>query len=75
MINLKAKDRSTQFHTDDIEQVMFKKKNYIKENSFSTTHQSVNVYSEAEWLYEIRCEETAIDIQVSTQKAKITTIL
>jgi len=48
---------------------MFKNKNFINDNSFSTTHQSVNVYSEAEMLYEIRCEETAIDIQVSTQKA------
>ncbi len=69
LINEKAKDNSTQFHSSDIEKVMFKNKDFIEQNSFSTTHQSVNVYSEAEMLYEIRCEETAIDIQVSRQKA------
>lgn len=68
LINEKAKDNSAQFDCFDIEKVMFKNKNFIYENSFSTTHQSVNVYSEAEKLYEFRCEETAIDIQVSSQK-------
>jgi superfamily I DNA and/or RNA helicase len=70
LINLKAKDNSTEYQASRIEQVMFKKNNFIEQNSFSTTHQSVNVYSEAEVLYEIRCEETAIDIQVSRQKTK-----
>ncbi len=69
LINEKAKDHSAKFHSSDIEKVMFKDKNFIEQNAFTTTHQSVNVYSEAEKLYEIRCEETAIDIQVSTQKA------
>lgn len=71
LINEKTKDNSTQFHSNEVEKIMFKNNNYINENSFSTTHQSVNVYSEAEMLYEIRCEETAIDIQVSTQKANV----
>jgi hypothetical protein len=71
LINDNAKDNSMEFHSSEIEKVMFKNKNFIEQNSFSTTHQSVNVYSEAEMLYEIRCEETAIDIQVSTHKAKI----
>jgi hypothetical protein len=68
LVNEKAKGNSTVFHSSDIERVIFKNQNFIYENSFSTTHQSVNVYSEAEMLYEIRCEESAIDIQVSTQK-------
>jgi preprotein translocase subunit SecD len=68
LIHIHAKENSTEFHSSQIEEVIFKNKNFIEQNSFTTTHQSVNVYSEAEMLYEIRCEETAIDIQISTGK-------
>lgn len=43
---------------------MFGKPNYIEENSFSTSHQSVNVYGLPEQKYEIRSEDNAIDIQI-----------
>lgn len=71
LINENSKINSSEFNSSDIEKVMFNNKNFIEQNSFSTSHQSVNVYSESEMLYEIRCEETAIDIQVSTHKAKM----
>lgn len=69
LIDEEANDNSAYFHSSEIEKVIFKDKRFIENNSFSTTHQSVNVYSEAERLYEIRCEETAIDIQVGKIKA------
>ena len=37
---------------------------YVYDNSFATSHQSVNVYSKPERKYEIRCEEIAVDVQV-----------
>jgi superfamily I DNA and/or RNA helicase len=66
-----GKDIYTETHTENIEQVIFANDNFIEENSFATTHQAVNVYSEAEKLYEIRCEETAIDVQVGKNKVQM----
>lgn len=37
---------------------------FIEENSFSTGHQAVNVYGVPEKRYEIRTEDTAVDIQI-----------
>jgi hypothetical protein len=51
-------------HSQEIEKIIFNNPKFIEENSFSTTHQAVNVYAEAERRYEIRCEETAVDLQV-----------
>nr|WP_296074667.1 AAA domain-containing protein [uncultured Ruminococcus sp.] len=50
--------------SDDLESLMFGNSNYLEENSFSTGHQSVNVYGLPEKQYEIRSEETAVDIQI-----------
>ena len=63
----------SEYQSKEIEQVIFNDECFIEKNSFSTSHQSVNVYSEADKLYEIRCEELAIDIQVS--KGKIQNIM
>jgi hypothetical protein len=43
---------------------MFGNPNYLEDNSFSTGHQSVNVYGLPEKQYEIRSEEAAVDIQI-----------
>ena len=51
-------------NTPDIEKKLFGNRNYIENNAFSTTHQNVNVYSTPEMKYEIRSEESAIDIQI-----------
>ncbi len=48
----------------DIEQIIFNQDDYLYENTFATTHQSVNVYTKPEKKYEIRIEETAVDVQV-----------
>ena len=48
----------------DIEQIIFNQDDYLYENTFATTHQSVNVYTKPEKKYEIRIEDTAVDVQV-----------
>lgn len=54
----------TERTTAEIEQLMFGDEKFIENNSFATSHQSVNVYGHPEKYYEIRSEDTAIDIQV-----------
>ena len=50
--------------TNELEECMFGNPNFIDENSFSTGHQSVNVYGAPEKRYEVRADETAVDIQI-----------
>ena len=52
------------WHSYDIEEKLFKQIDYIEQNTFATTHQSINVYTQPEKKYEIRCEDTAIDVQI-----------
>lgn len=47
-----------------LEKMMFDSTTFIEENAFSTAHQSVNIYGSTERRYEIRSEETAVDIQL-----------
>lgn len=54
----------SEYSSNNIEQLMFGKSNYLEENSFATNHQSVNVYGLPEQIYEIRSEDNAIDIQI-----------
>ena len=48
----------------EIEEVLFNNPKYIEENTFATTHQAINVYTEPEKQFEIRVEEMAVDVQV-----------
>ena len=50
--------------TSDIEKIMWSSETYIEDNSFSTSHQMVNVYGEPERRYEIRSEDEAVDVQI-----------
>lgn len=36
----------------------------MEENTFSTLHQSVNVYGKPEKTYEVRSEDMAVDVQL-----------
>ena len=47
-----------------IEEIMFGSKTYLEDNSFSTSHQMVNVYGKPEKRYEVRSEDNAIDVQI-----------
>jgi hypothetical protein len=51
----------------DIEQIIFGKPDFLYENTFATSHQSVNVYTEPEKKYEVRIEDTAVDVQVNKE--------
>lgn len=59
-----APNNHSVYKSESIEQILFSNPTHIYDNSFATTHQSVNVYSKPERKYEIRCEETAIDVQI-----------
>ncbi|MDO9142433.1 MAG: ATP-binding protein, partial [Methylobacter sp.] len=47
-----------------IEKVIWDKENYLEENTFSTGHQMVNVYRKPERYYEVRSDDSAIDVQI-----------
>ena len=53
-----------EFKACDIENLIFKSETYIEDNSFSTGHQNVNIYTEPEKIYEIRSDDNAVDIQI-----------
>lgn len=54
----------TEMHTHFIEELIFNNERYLEDNSFSTSHQLVNVYGKPEKRYEVRSEDTAIDVQI-----------
>lgn len=54
----------TEYQSQDLEQQMFDCNTYLEDNAFSTGHQSVNVYGLPEKKYEIRSEDSAVDIQI-----------
>ncbi len=53
-----------EIESHEVEEIMFGDENYLENNSFSTSHQAVNVYSLPEKYYEIRSEDTAVDVQI-----------
>lgn len=52
------------YTAEETEKISSGQTGFIGENSSTDTHQSVNVYSVTLKKYEIRYEETAVDIQV-----------
>lgn len=64
IINYFLKGVCREFSSSEMEEILFKAFDFIEQNTFATTHQSVNVYVQPEKKYEIRCEETAVDVQV-----------
>lgn len=61
---IKESGAYTEYDAYFIEQLIFGSPSYLEDNSFSTSHQSVNVYGLPEQIYEIRSEEDVIDIQI-----------
>ena len=53
------------YSAKETEQIISGERGFIEDNSCTDSHQSVNVYSSALKKYEIRYEDTAVDIQVS----------
>lgn len=54
----------SQMYSYDLEKLIFGRARYLEDNSFSTSHQLVNVYGKPERRYEIRSEDTAVDVQI-----------
>lgn len=57
-------DAWNEFLSPDLEDMMFGDSKYLENNAFSTSHQSVNVYGLPEKCYEVRTEDSAIDVQI-----------
>ncbi len=53
-----------EYQSQTIEELIFGSKSYLEDNSFSTSHQLVNVYGKPEKRYEVRSEENAVDVQI-----------
>ncbi|MDR0549069.1 MAG: AAA family ATPase [Deltaproteobacteria bacterium] len=54
----------SEWQSFEIEEFLFGSKTYLKDNSFFTSRQQVNVYGQQEMLYEIRSENNALDVQL-----------
>ena len=52
------------FNSDTLETVIFKQRLYLERHSFVTSHQLANIYTEAQAKYEIRIDNSAIDVQI-----------
>lgn len=50
--------------TPGLERFLFGDDKYLENNTFSTSHQSVNVYGLPERCYEVRTEDIAVDVQI-----------
>lgn len=61
---IKGMLRWSESFTSDLELLMFGSPNYLENNAFSTSHQSVNVYGLPEKRYEVRTEDNAVDVQI-----------
>ena len=59
-----------EFLSPDLEELMFGDPKYLENNAFSTSHQSVNVYGLPEKCYEVRTEDTAVDVQIHKGASK-----
>lgn len=53
------------FNSEIVEKAIFGKRDFIEQNTFVTTHQVANVYTNVSGLYEIRIDENAVDIQTA----------
>lgn len=65
-------DAWNEFLSPDLEDLMFGDPKYLENNAFSTSHQSVNVYGLPEKCYEVRTEDTAVDVQIHKGASRAT---
>ena len=61
---IKNSEEYQEYSAGELEELMFGRTGYLEENTFSTSHQNVNVYGLPEKRYEVRSEDTAIDVQI-----------
>jgi hypothetical protein len=61
---VKAVGDFTEYHSHEIENLIWGQENYLEENTYSTGHQMVNVYRKPERYYEVRSDDSAVDVQI-----------
>jgi len=61
----KQKEEVAIFTSNEIENVIFKDKFHIQNNTFVTSHQLANVYTKPTQKYEVRIDDNAVDIQMN----------
>ena len=59
------------FSERQLEKVIFGEPYFIEENSFVTTHQLTNIYTEPSTKYEVRIDENSVDIQLGSDNPNI----
>jgi hypothetical protein len=62
-----ADDDKTIMYCRDLEKIMFDQEDYILQHTNVTCHMPVNVYYEPTSFYEVRKDDTAVDIQINEQ--------
>ena len=70
---IRSTDEWNEFLSPNLEDLMFDDPNYLENNAFSTSHQSVNVYGLPERRYEVRTEDNAVDVQIHRDAPEIIT--
>jgi superfamily I DNA and/or RNA helicase len=61
---VRAGGEFSEYASRDIEEMIWGYANYLEDNTFSTGHQMVNVYRKPERCYEVRSDDSAIDVQI-----------
>ena len=54
----------SEYEAHAVEEIILGNALYLEENTFSTGHQMVNVYRKPERYYEVRSDDSAIDVQI-----------
>ena len=60
-----GKDNILYYTSDDIEQILFGKQFFLENNTFVTSHQMANVYTEPGMKYEVRIDDNSVDVQIA----------
>jgi hypothetical protein len=58
-----------EYHSHEIENLIWGQEKYLEENTYSTGHQMVNVYRTPERRYEVRSDDTAVDVQIHEDRS------
>ena len=61
---VKSGSEFSEYASRIVEKMIWGNESYLEDNTFSTGHQMVNVYRKPERYYEVRSDESAIDVQI-----------
>lgn len=65
---VKSGDAFSEYASRIVEEIIWNNDGYLEDNTFSTGHQMVNVYRKPDRYYEVRSDNSAIDIQIHEKK-------